>query len=170
MSWGSSGLAWADALSAPNTVTAYIDHVPDQDDGAADRLQPRIAAAIVDVFVYVVVLNLFVEYLPQVISETFTLSLLTAVLLKGVLEVVVAAKNRVKGRFRAASTPIGKAVAGVMLWLVLFGSKFLVLEAVHLVFGHRVRLGGFLARTRGSLALLLSRAAVRRLLRRPSLV
>jgi len=39
MSWGSSGLAWADALSAPNTVTAYIDHVPDQDDGAADRLQ-----------------------------------------------------------------------------------------------------------------------------------
>ena len=75
-------MAWADALSAPNTVTAYIDHVPDQDDGAADRLQPRIAAAIVDVFVYVVVLNLFVEYLPQVISETFTLSLLTAVLLK----------------------------------------------------------------------------------------
>src|SRR5215471_16517663 len=81
MSWGSSGLAWADAPSAPNTVTAYIDHVPDQDDGAADRLQPRIAAAIVDVFVYVVVLNLFVEYLPQVISERFTLSLLTAVLL-----------------------------------------------------------------------------------------
>ena len=75
-------MARADALSAPNTVTAYIDHVLDQDDGAADRLQPRIAAAIVDVFVYVVVLNLFVEYLPQVISETFTLSLLTAVLLK----------------------------------------------------------------------------------------
>src|SRR5215472_5001306 len=97
MSWGSSGLAWADALSAPNTVTAYIDHVPDQGDGAADRLQPRIAAAIVDVFVYVVVLNLFVEYLPQVISETFTLSLLTAVLLKGVLEIVVAAKNRGQG-------------------------------------------------------------------------
>jgi len=30
-----------------------------------------------DVFVYVVVLNLFVEYLPQVLSETFTLSLLS---------------------------------------------------------------------------------------------
>ena len=45
------------------------------------------AAAVVDVFVYVVVLNLFVEYFPKVISETFTLSLLTAVLLKAVLEV-----------------------------------------------------------------------------------
>jgi len=37
-------------------------------------VDPRIAAAVVDVFVYVVVLNLFVEYLPRVLSETFRLS------------------------------------------------------------------------------------------------
>jgi hypothetical protein len=148
-------------------VTAYIDHVLDQDDGAADRLQPRIAAAIVDVFVYVVVLNLFVEYLPQVISETFTLSLLTAVLLKGVLEIVVAAKNRVKARFRQASTPMGKVVAAVLLWVVLFGSKFLVLEVVALVFRDRVSLGGFFSVTAVILVLLVSRAVVRRLLQQP---
>jgi hypothetical protein len=166
----------------PGTAAAYIDHVPDQVEEAADRVEPcvaaaaedpadqvepRFAAAIVDVFVYVVVLNLFVEYLPKVISETFTLSLLTAVLLKGVLEIVVAAKNRVKARFRAASTPIGKVVAAVMLWAVLFGSKFLVLEVVALVFGDRVSLGGFFSVTALILALLLSRAAVRRLLRGP---
>lgn len=150
-----------------STATAYSDHVPDQDADAADGLQPRIAAAIVDVFVYVVVLNLFVEYLPQVISETFTLSLLTAVLLKGVLEIVVAAKNRVKTRFRQASTPIGKVVAAVLLWVVLFGSKFLVLEVVDLVFGDRVSLGGFFSVTGLILALLVSRAAVRRLLQQP---
>ena len=160
-------MAWADALSAPNTVTAYIDHVPDQDDGTADQLQPRIAAAVVDVFVYVVVLNLFIEYLPQVISETFTLSLLTAVLLKGVLEIVVAAKNRVKARFRQAATPTGKVVAAVLLWVVLFGSKFLVLEVVALVFGDRVSLGGFFSVTALILALLVSRAVVRRLLQQP---
>jgi hypothetical protein len=148
-------------------VTAYIDHVLDQDDGAADRLQPRIAAAIVDVFVYVVVLNLFVEYLPQVISETFTLSLLTAVLLKGVLEIVVAAKNRVKARFRQASTPRGKVVAAVLLWVVLFGSKFLVLEVVAPVFRDRVSLGGFFSVTALILVLLVSRAVVRRLLQQP---
>ena len=85
------------------------------EDGA-ERLEPHLAAAVVDVFVYVVVLNLFVEYLPKVISETFTLSLLTAVLLKVVLEIVVAAKNRVKARFRQASTPTGKAAAAVLLW------------------------------------------------------
>jgi len=160
-------LAWADAPSAPDTVTAYIDHVPDQGGDAADRLQPRIAAAVVDVFVYVVVLNLFVEYLPQVISETFTLSLLTAILLKGVLEIVVAAKNRVKARFRQASTPIGKVVAAVLLWVVLFGSKFLVLEVVALVFRDRVSLGGFFSVTALILVLLVSRAVVRRLLQQP---
>ena len=67
-------------------------------------MDPRVAAAVVDVFVYVVVLNLFVEYFPAVISETFTLSLLTAVLLKVVLEVVLRAKKKVAARFRAATT------------------------------------------------------------------
>ena len=83
-------------------MTAYRGYGPDQDEDAAEGLEPQLAAAVVDVFVYVVVLNLFVEYLPQVLSETFTLSLLTAVLLKGVLEVVVAAKNWAKARFRQA--------------------------------------------------------------------
>ena len=152
--------------SLPTTI-AYRDPVSDQDEDAATPLEPHLAAAVVDVFVYVVVLNLFVEYLPQVLSETFTLSLLTAVLLKGVLEVVVAAKNRVKSRFRQASTPIGKVVAAGMLWVVLFGSKFLVLEAVNLIFGDRVSLGGFFSVTLLILTLLLSRAAVRRLLQGP---
>lgn len=131
----------------------------------ARALDPRVGAAAVDVLVYVVVLNLFVEYVPNVISETFTLSLLTAVLLKGILEVVVLAKNWAKARFKAASTPRGKVVAAVLLWLVLFGSKFLVLEAVALVFGSRVSLGGFFSVTLLILVLLLSRAAVQRLLR-----
>jgi len=110
------------------------------------------------------VLNLFVEYLPQVLSETFTLSLLTAVLLKVVLEVVVLAKNRVRARFRAATTPFGKVVAGFLLWLVLFGSKFVVLEAIDLVFGSSVSLGGFFSVTALILVLMLARVAVRRLL------
>jgi hypothetical protein len=122
------------------------------------------AAAVVDVFVYVVVLNLFVEYLPQVLSETFTLSLVTAVLLKGVLEAVVAAKNGAKNRFRDASTPLGKVAAALLVWLVLFGSKFLVLEAVDLVFGSRVSLGGFFSVSLLIVVLVLARALVRRLL------
>ena len=131
-----------------------------------DGPSARVALTVVDLLVYVVVLNLFVEYLPQVLAESFTLSLLTAALLKGVLEVVVVGKDRMKARFRAAETPVGKVVAAVGLWAVAFGSKFLVLEAVDLVFGDRVSLGGFFSATLLIITLLLSRAAVRWLLQR----
>lgn len=124
-------------------------------------------ADIVDVFVYVVVLNLAIEYVPAVISETFTMSLLTAVILKAVLEVVVAVKNRVKARFKAASTPLAKIASGLLLWAVLVGSKFVVLEIIALAFGGSVSLGGFFAVTGLILVLLLARAGVRALLDEP---
>jgi hypothetical protein len=119
---------------------------------------------LVDVFVYVVVLNLAIEYVPSVISETFTISLLTAVLLKVVLEVVSAVKDRVLVRLRAADTGVGKVVAGASLWLVAVGSKFLVLELVDLVFGGSVDLGGFVPVTLLIVTLLACRALVRRFL------
>jgi len=129
------------------------------------RLQP---ADVVDVFVYVVVLNLAAEYLPLVITETFTLSLLTALLLKIVLELVVRVKDRIKGRFKTATSLPRKILAGLLLWLVLIGSKFAVLELVALLFAGRVQLGGFFAVTGLILALLLARAGVRRLLAEPT--
>jgi hypothetical protein len=119
---------------------------------------------VVDLFVYVVVLNLAIEYLPRVISEGFTLSLLTALLLKLALEVVIRLKGWVLAHFRGASTRAGKVVAGVGLWVVAAGSKLVVLWLVDLVFGDRVSLGGFLSVTALVVCLLLSRAGVRRLL------
>ena len=115
-------------------------------------------------FVYVVVLNLAVEYFPAVISETFTLSLLTAVLLKLSLEAVIILKGRALARFRGAITVRAKVTAAVLLWLVAAGSKFAVLGLVDLVFGDAVSLGGFVSVTLLVVSLLLSRAAVRRLL------
>lgn len=122
------------------------------------------AEDVVDVFVYVVVLNLAVEYLPRVISEGFTLSLLTAVLLKLALEVVIVVKGWVVGHLKAAETRTGKVVAGLGLWVVAAGSKLVVLWLVDVVFGSSVSLGGFLSVTLLVVCLLLSRAGVRRLL------
>jgi hypothetical protein len=121
-------------------------------------------ADVIDVFVYVVVLNLAIQYLPRVISESFTLSLLTALLLKLALEVVLRLKGVVVARMRAATTRRGTATAAVCLWVVAAGSKVVVLELVALVFGDRVSLGGFVSVTLLVVALLLSRAGVRRLL------
>ena len=118
---------------------------------------------VVDLFVYVVVLNLAIEYVPSVISESFTLSLLTAVLLKIALEIVLLAKNKVVSRLRAATTRPGKLVAALSLWVVAAGSKLVVLELVDLVFGDAVSLGGFISVSLLVVALLASRGAVRRL-------
>ena len=144
-------------------AASTVGRVPAEDHSTPLPTDGR-AADVVDVFVYVVVLNLVVEYLPAVISETFTLSLLTAVLLKAVLEVVVAVKKRARGRFTSARSGAGKVAAGLLLWGVLVGSKFLVLKTIDIVFGDRVSLGGFVSVTLLILALLVSRAAVRRLL------
>jgi hypothetical protein len=121
-------------------------------------------ADIVDLLVYVVVLNLAIEYVPSVISEGFALSLLTAALLKIALELVILLKSHVLTRLRAATTRHTKLAAAVSLWAVAAGSKLVVLELVDLVFGDAVSLGGFISVTLLVLVLLGSRAAVRRLL------
>lgn len=98
----------------------------------------------VDVFVYVVILNLAIEYLPTVISESFSLSLLTALLLKVTLEVVLLVKGAVMARLRTAATRRARTTAAVMLWAVAAGSKLIVLWLIEATFGGSVSLGGFI--------------------------
>ena len=135
--------------------------------GSSGSSRPLVSSAdVVDVFVYVVVLNLAVEYFPLIITETFTLSLLTALLLKGVLEGVIWVKDRAKARLKAATSVSGKVLGAVALWAVLIVSKFVVLELVALVFGSQVQLGGFFAVNGLVISLLLARSGVRWLLGR----
>lgn len=124
-------------------------------------------ADVFDLFTYVVVLNLAVEYVPSVISEGFTLSLLTAALLKVALELVLRLKGLVLTRLRAATTRRGRLAAVAALWVVAAGSKVVVLALVDAVFGDAVSLGGFVPVTVLVVALLAARAAVRRLLADP---
>ena len=103
---------------------------------------------------------------PSVISESFsfTLSLLTAALLKIALALVILLKSEILTRLRPADTRRAKLAAAVSPWVVAAGSKLVVLELVDLVFGDAVSLGGFIPVTLLVVALLWSRAAVRRLL------
>lgn len=123
------------------------------------------AADVVDVFAYTVVLGVFVQLFPAVITESFLVTLLTAVLLKLVLELVVALKTWAVARFRLATTSGERVLRAAVLLVVLPASKFLVLEATDLVFGDAVHLGGFLQVTVLIVALMLVRGAARLLLR-----
>ncbi|WP_404430234.1 hypothetical protein LG299_11245 [Microbacterium lacus] len=116
---------------------------------------------VVDVFVYVLVLNLATQFVPQMITETFVVSVLTAILLKLVLEVVVALKKRVTGSIRTAPNVWRRVISIVSLVALLPGSKFVVLLLVDAVFGESVSLGGFWLVTLLILALMGARALVR---------
>lgn len=123
------------------------------------RIQP---IDLVDVFVYLVVLGVFTQLFPEVISESFLLALLTAILLKAVLEVVLWVKRKVIERIRTAQNVAARVVSVCTLLLVLPGSKFLVLELVAFLFGSAVRLGGFFQVTALIIVLMLARGGVRR--------
>ncbi|TFC05069.1 hypothetical protein [Cryobacterium sp. MDB2-33-2] len=120
---------------------------------------------LVDVLVYLVVLGMFIELFPDVISESFLLALLTAILLKVVLELVLLVKKNIVARIRSAETRWVRIVNVITLVLLLPGSKFLVLELVALAFGDAVRLGGFFQVTVLIIVLMLARGGIRRAFR-----
>lgn len=131
------------------------------------RIQP---IDLVDVLVYLVVLGAFTQLFPEVISESFLLALLTAILLKAVLEIVLGVKSKVIERIRSAKNIAARVVSVCTLLLVLPGSKFLVLELVALLFGDSVSLGGFFQVTALIIVLMLARGGVRRVFKQTDTV
>jgi len=107
------------------------------------RAQRRFAAWMTDVLVYIVVLNLFVEFNDAIVIESFWISILTSVLLVALLDVVVAFEDRVREYFRAKGSAIFRALGITATFAILFTSKLLILEIVNFVFGDQVELGHF---------------------------
>ena len=108
-----------------------------------NRRQERFVSWFVDILVYTVVLGLFVEYADTVVIDSFTIVILTAVLLKALLAVIVGFEHRVNDYFKQKSGTFNRVLGIASTIAILFGSKFVILEAVNIVFGDRVELGGF---------------------------
>ncbi len=123
------------------------------------------AVDLVDVLVYLIVLGTFAQLFPNIISESFLTSLVTAILLKLVLEVVVRVKKMIVGRIKGAETARAKAVSTVSLVVAAAGSKALILWLTDAILGDAVHLGGFFAVTLLVVTLMLARAGVRRVIR-----
>ncbi len=96
-----------------------------------------------DVLVYIVVLNLFVEFVDTVVIDSFWISILTAVLLKLMLDSLVGLEHRVAGYFRSREGRLYTVLGAVSIFSILFCGKLLILEAVNFVFGEHVELGHF---------------------------
>ena len=94
------------------------------------------------ILIDLVVLNLFVEYSKHVNLESFTMSLLAAVLLQVLLKVTLAIDHRVAAYFKARPGRLMTFFRWFFAWVVLFGSKFVILEALSFTFGDKVRFEG----------------------------
>ena len=88
------------------------------------------------------VLGLFAEYWEHVSANSFTILLLAAVLLQVLLKVTIVVEHRVAAFFNARPGGFNRFMRFFTAWLILFGSKFVILEALALAFGDRLRFGG----------------------------
>ena len=116
-----------------------------------------------DVLIYVVVLNLFVEYVEKVVIDSFTISIFTAILLKALLDVILGLEHRVAHFFEARPGKLSKFLRIMSTWVILFLSKFFILEVVDFVFGDLVELGKFVQVLSLVIALMVAREVVQRI-------
>jgi len=96
------------------------------------------------VLVDIVVLNLFVEFVHTIVIDSFYISILTAVLLTLMVDAVKALEQSVSASFAGKEGAVWKPVRFLAVWLILFLSKFVILEAVNFAFGDHVELGSFI--------------------------
>ena len=122
--------------------------------------QKRFASWIADVLVYIVVLNLFVEYVDAIIIDSFTISILTAVVLKALLDLIIGFEHRVNASFQGRGGTVNKVLGVVATLSILFLSKFVILEVIDILFRDRVELGGFLWIVALIIAMMATRAIV----------
>ena len=88
------------------------------------------------------VLGLFAEYWEHVVVTSFTIMLLAAVLLQILLKLTLVLEHHVAAFFNARPGGFNKFMRYFTAWLILFGSKFAILEALALALGDRLRFGG----------------------------
>jgi hypothetical protein len=103
------------------------------------------------ILIDLVVLNLFVEYTDYVTVDSFTTSLLAALLLQVLLKLTIAIEHRVAAYFKKKPGGFWKFMRYFCAWLLIFGSKFVILEALAISFGEKVQ---FLGRFHGLLTLI----------------
>ena len=118
------------------SVWATLDYTPSPRQRSYMRY---FMATLVDL----VVLGLFAEYWPAMVSvSSFTIMLLAAVLLQILLKLTLVLEHHVAAFFNARPGGFNKFMRYFTAWLILFGSKFAILEALALALGDRLRFGG----------------------------
>ena len=138
-------------------MTRTEQHAP------ATARQQRFLRAVLFVLVDVTVLALFVEYWDRIVIDSYTIALFTAILLQAMLKATLAVEHRIARVFRGRSGTGWLTLRLLATWVLLFGSKFVILEVVDIVFGDHVELGGLLPFIALVIAMLAAEALIERI-------
>ena len=118
------------------SIWETMDHTPSARQRAFFRY---LTATLVDL----AVLNLCIEYWREyVAADSFTITLVAAALLQILLKLTIVLEHKVAAFFNARPGGFAKFMRFFTAWLILFGSKFVILEALALALGDRLRFGG----------------------------
>jgi len=93
---------------------------------------------IMAILIDLVVLNLLDEYWDAVVIDSFTISILAAFILQILLRATMVFEHKVAGYFKSKPGKINVFLRWFSAWLILFGSKFLILFVIDVIFGERV--------------------------------
>jgi len=79
-----------------------------------------------------------------VVIDSFIISILTAAVLLTLLVLILGLEHHVKSWFDAREGTVYRVVGTFSTLLILFVSKFVILEVIDLIFGEHVSLGHFI--------------------------
>ena len=88
------------------------------------------------------VLNLFDEFWDLVTIDPFSISVLAAILLQVLLKVTLVLEHKVAAWFNSKTGGFARFMRFFTAWLILFGSKFVMLGAIDFAFGDDVLFTG----------------------------
>ena len=97
---------------------------------------------LVAVLIDLTVLNLFDEFWALVTVDPFSVSVLAAILLQVLLRATLVLEHKIAGYFNAKSGGFARFMRFFTAWLILFGSKFVMLGAIDFAFGDDVAFAG----------------------------
>ncbi|MBU4213925.1 MAG: hypothetical protein KJ792_04635 [Actinobacteria bacterium] len=111
----------------------------------ATRAQARAAELVVGIALYSIVLGFFNDYTDLVHTSSYSVTFALAIVMQLLTWAVFATKRawvRWFGRRERRGGPVGRFLG---LWALMFGSKFVFLWVIALVFRDEVEVSGFVA-------------------------
>jgi len=97
---------------------------------------------VIAILVDLVVLNLVAQYWGRVEIDAFSTSLIAAVLLQMLLQATLLLEHRVAALFEARDGRLWTFLRFFCAWLILFGSKFVMLAVIDRILGDGLMFGG----------------------------